>query len=236
MRRGPRDDITHYQGIVIDITERKRAEEALRHSRQSYEALVSSVDGIVWEADARTFQFSFVSQQAERLLGYPIERWLTEPTFWKDHIHPDDQEWAVALCTEATRGKRAHDFEYRMMAADGRTVWLRDIVTVVVEHDQPVKVRGVMVDITEHKRAETALRQSEERYRELFENANDVIYTHDLAGNFTSLNKAAEQVTGHTRDEALTMNISQVVAPEHLERARQMIARMVAQGVPTTYE
>ena len=236
IRRGPRGDITHYQGLVIDITRRKQAEDARRRWQHDYEALVSSVDGIVWEADARTLQFSFVSQQAERLLGYPIERWLTEPTFWKDHIHPDDQEWAVAFCTEATRGKRAHDFEYRMMAVDGRMVWLRDIVTVVVEQDQPVKVRGVMVDVTERKQAETALRQSEERYRELFENANDIIYTHDMAGDFTSLNKAAERVTGYTRDEALTMNIAQVVAPEHLERARQMIAHKGASGVLTTYE
>jgi CheY-like chemotaxis protein len=75
--------------------EKAHADEALRQSQQAYQSLVNTVDGIVWAADANTFEFQFVSQQAERLLGYPIERWMNEPTFWKDHIHPDDQTWAV---------------------------------------------------------------------------------------------------------------------------------------------
>lgn len=141
-------------GIGRDTTERKAAEEALRQSQQKYASLVDSLDGIVWEADARTFAFNFVSHQAERLLGYPVERWLTEPTFWKDHIHPDDQEWVVNFCVQSTQEKRPHDFEYRMLAADGRIVWLRDIVTVMVENDHPARLRGVMIDITEHKRIE----------------------------------------------------------------------------------
>src|SRR5439155_5952330 len=67
-------------------------------AQQRFRDLVNSVEGIVWEADAETFVFSFVSAEAERILGYPAERWLREPTFWKDHIHPDDRDWAVRFC------------------------------------------------------------------------------------------------------------------------------------------
>ncbi len=123
-------------------------------AQQRFRDLVNSVEGIVWEADAGTLVFSFVSEEAERILGYPAERWLREPTFWKDHIHPDDRDWAVRFCQEATAQKRSHDFEYRMIAADGRVLWFRDLVTVVVEGDRPARRRGVMVDITERKRAE----------------------------------------------------------------------------------
>ena len=105
-----------------------------------------------------TFKFLFVSKQAERVLGYPVERWLSEATFWKDHIDPDDREWAVKFCTTATAEKRDHDFEYRMIAADGQIVWLSDLVTVVVEGDRATRLRGVMVDITKRKRAQEALR------------------------------------------------------------------------------
>src|SRR5438128_182734 len=116
--------------------------------------LVNSAEGIVWEADAATHQFSFVSDQSDRILGYPPARWLSKPTFWKDHLHPDDREWAVSFCEQATAEKREHDLEYRMIAADGSVVWLRDVVTVVLEGDQPARVRGAVVDITERKRAE----------------------------------------------------------------------------------
>lgn len=136
--------------------EKGRASEELHRSQQAYQTLVNTIEGIVWEADAETFQFSLVSQQAERLLGYPIERWINEPTFWKDHIHPEDRDWAVDYCVSCTRDKLAHEFEFRMVAADERIIWLRDIVSVVVENDKAVKLRGIMVDITEKKHAEEA--------------------------------------------------------------------------------
>ena len=79
-------------------------------------------------------------------------------------------------------------------------------------------------------------RDNEKRYRDLFENANDLIYTHDLQGNFTSLNKAGERITGYTRDEAVQMNIAQVVVPDQLEKARGMIARKTSEDVSTVYE
>ena len=80
------------------------------------------------------------------------------------------------------------------------------------------------------------LRESEERYRELFENANDIIYTHDLAGNFTSANAAAERMTGYTRAEVVKMNMTQILPPEDLERTREMLRNKILQGGTTTYE
>jgi signal transduction histidine kinase len=90
-----------------------------------------------------------------------VERWLSEPTFWKDHVHPEDREWALQFCQTATAEKRDHDFEYRMIAADGSVVWLHDRVTVVVEGDRVTRARGVMVDLTNRKQAEEGLRQAQ---------------------------------------------------------------------------
>lgn len=86
------------------------------------------------------------------------------------------------------------------------------------------------------REANAALQASEKRYRELFENANDIVFTTDLAGNFTSVNRAGEQLSGYRRDETPTMTFAQVVAPEYLELAGQMLRRKLEGRGPTTYE
>jgi PAS domain S-box-containing protein len=168
-------DLVEYVGTSIDVTERKRVDEERERllaseraafaeavaAQQRFRDLVNSVEAIVWEANVPSFQFSFISKEAERVLGYPVERWLSEPTFWKDHVHPEDREWALQYCQTATAEKRNHQFEHRMIAADGSVVWLRDLVTVVVEGDRVTRVRGLMVDLTNRKQAEEALRQAQ---------------------------------------------------------------------------
>ena len=154
--------------VARDITARKRSEEAWQRSQQQYEQLVNSIDGIVWEGDAQTGLFTFVSPAAELILGYPIENWLTQQTFWADRLHPDDREWVVDYCAAATAALRPHECEYRMLAADGRCVWLRETVSVTTENQQPKLLRGMMIDITERKHVEEALREREEQYRSIF--------------------------------------------------------------------
>jgi PAS domain S-box-containing protein len=234
--KGANGATEYWEGFVRDITKLKRAEGALRQTEQQYESLVHSIDGIVWEADPRTFSFTFVSKQAERLLGYPLAQWLNEPNFWAGHIHPDDREWAVDFCLKATARKEDHQLEYRMIAADGRAVWLKDNVTVSIMDDESVRLRGVMVDITERKQAEEALRESEERYRELFENAKDATYVHDLSGRYTSANRAAEKLTGYTRAEILGKSFIHFVPPEQIENIREHLCRKLVDDGETTYE
>jgi PAS domain S-box-containing protein len=187
-------DVVEYVGTVTDLTERRQQDDERERllanertalaeavaAQQRFRDLVNSVEGIVWEADVPRFQFSFVSKTAERILGYPVERWLTEPTFWKDHLHPDDRDSALQFCQDGVSCKRDHDFEYRMIAADGRAVWLRDLVTVVVEGDRATRVRGVMVDITERKQAEQE-RQAHLWFLESMDRVNRAIQgTNDL--------------------------------------------------------
>jgi PAS domain-containing protein len=105
---------------------------------------------IVWEGDAQTFQFSFVSSSAERLLGYPVRRWVDEPTFWADVvIAPDDRDEAIAYCALATAKRADHVFEYRARRSDGGVLWLRDYVRVIVgPRKVATKLRGIMFDVS----------------------------------------------------------------------------------------
>ena len=190
--------------IVHDITERQLAEAALRASEERYRQLVGSIEGIVWEADARTTQFRYVSPQAERILGYPIERWLNEATFWADHIHPDDRDWCVQYCSAAVQDGRDHSFEYRMIAADGRVIWLHDVVKVLLdETHQPAILRGVMIDVTARRQAEEKLERVRWQMNLILNSAGEGIFGLDRRGCITFSNAATAQMVGRTQEEML---------------------------------
>lgn len=129
-----------------------RAHEEADRSALRYRDLVEGLDAIVWEADAETWQFTFVSQWAKTLLGYPLERWLQKPNFWIDLIHPEDREQTVRAC-KTVSAQHAVRFEHRALASDGRVVWLMQ------REDGPAQVYGLLLDITQSKRTEATLQQ-----------------------------------------------------------------------------
>lgn len=108
---------------------------------------------IAWEGDPATFAFSYVSADAEAMLGHPARDWLASSTFWVDRIvHPDDRRDAMAYCALATGKGRDHLFEYRALRADGSTVWMLDYVNVVRGgRGLPSRLRGIMFDVTAAK-------------------------------------------------------------------------------------
>ncbi len=186
------------------------------------EDLVHSLDGIVWEADPDTMRMRFVSRQAERLLGYPISQWLEEPAFWIDHLHPGDRDWALAFCTESTRDLRNHSFEYRMVAQDGRVVWLQDLVTVVSEGGKVTGLRGLMVDITRRKEAETRASAIQQRWGLHIEQTPLAIIEWNTEGKVISWNPAAEKIFGYLAAEAIGQSIQDLVVPKDPELRRQV--------------
>ena len=192
-----------------------------------YAKLINSLDGIVWEADAETFQFTFVSTQAERILGYPIASWL-EPNFWQNHTHPDDMDWCSAFCVDSTKRGQDHEFEYRMIAADGNVVWLHDIVSVRVEPGGTCSLSGIMLDITNRKHAQDALRKQTEILQKIVDHIPVMISFRDATGRLELVNHEWERTLGWSLTEA--QNRKGDVLPEiypdatHLRRVHDLIA------------
>ncbi len=153
-----------------DITARRQEEQELREREDQYRQLLENLRAVPWEGlvpdmsaePTPSFAFRYVGPQAEDLLGYPLEQWY-QPGFWEAHLHPDDRDEAIRFCIEACLQGKDHTFEYRMVGADGRVVWVLDVVRVIRVEGEPTVVRGFLVDVSERKESEEARRQLEAR-------------------------------------------------------------------------
>jgi len=155
-------EIRAWQGVLLDITARKQAEQAMREADAKYRALVENVPAVVYlvapDDDRRTL---YVSPQVERALGYPRGEWLDQPDIWMELLHPDDREQTLAAHDAANETGQPWSREYRLIASDGRAVWFRDVATLVRDRDgRALHWQGVQLDITELKRVEEELRRA----------------------------------------------------------------------------
>jgi PAS domain S-box-containing protein len=214
---------------VEDLTESERLRTAAEASGRRLRELVQSIDAIVWEAEAKTHQFTFVSQRAEQILGYPVGQWLNQADFWEQHLHPLDREQAVGACRQAIAEGRDHSLEYRVLAADGRQVWLHDTIHVVLDAEgRPIQLRGVAIDSTKGKLAEEALRASEEKYRLLFAGNLAGVFYADLDGAVLDCNDALVRILGYdSRQELLGRNLSDFFSDP---ADREQLSRALRQG------
>lgn len=152
--------------------------------------------------------------------------------------HPDDLPRTLAKVESLLSGEvSSFLIEKRYVRKDAIIVWVLDSVSVIRDkHGRPLNLVRLSQDITERKKSEDNLRLSEERYRELFENAKDALYVHDLSGRYTSFNRAAEQLSGYSREEILGKHFSNFVAPGNLKDARTNFCRKLDIDAETTYE
>ena len=150
----------HSSGEVVSLLTLKCVD---RHSVYPTEFdLLKDVEAIVWECKWPSLEFTYVSQQAESILGYPVTEWKSNHDFWMNMVHPDDLDRSIEYCQSCTLLGIDHEFDYRAISAAGETVWLHDVVHVVKNaHGEPVRLRGLMVDISKRRKAEEELRRSE---------------------------------------------------------------------------
>jgi len=164
------------------------------------------------------YRTTFVTHGIQALLGCTPAECVASTSFWTERAHPEDLPELIRQFDDLHEsGQRS--FESRFRRNDGLYRWLRGELRLIRNAaGEPTELVGFWADVSEQRRAEDALRASEERYRELFENANDVVFTTDLDLNFTSLNQAAKNVTGYSSEEALAINVDRIVPREYVDR------------------
>lgn len=213
--------------LSSEISRRVALEQELRSSEYHYRGMIESLSAIAWEANTHDYSYNYVSPHAESLLGYPLHQWR-RPGFWRSIVHPSDLEYADGLCARETALGNDHSLDYRVISADGRIVWVRDIVSLITYGHEPV-MRGLMIDISEAKQTEEALRRSEGKFASVFAQCPDILVIARLSdGCFLEANQAfveqiglnASDVIGRTPSELNIWGIPDI-GPSLLQRLQK---------------
>lgn len=183
------------QGVLIEITD--VTEQVLVEVRQRFLRLLETIDGVVWEAE-RGVGNTFLSPQVERLFGFTVEQWRSDPGFWRSRVHPDDLEAALVIDNAAYDATESYAYEmsYRLIARSGEVVWVRDLCRTVVEPGRPNRMIGLMIDVTRQKAVEMELRRSDERYALATRGSNDGIWDWDLRSDVLHVSSRFREIVG----------------------------------------
>lgn len=211
----------------------QHSQAAHRASEQRFRNLVHTTNGIVWEANPVTNTVTYITDNVERLLGYPASDWQAQG-FWLNHVHPEDREQTRADYWE--QAKKLNDFEssYRFINAQGDTVWIRDIVSVVSEDGAAKLLRGLMLDITEQKKAEMLILKSEGRFRELIESLPAIaVQGYDENLKTIYWNEASSDLYGYSRSDAIGKSLLDLIIPDNLkEEVLEHHRQWLEKGIP----
>ena len=203
--------------IVRDITERKRAEEALRETQQRLQHVVSSSPAVLYtlKVEGQVLVPTWVSENIERLIGYGVDE-VAGPAWWAERLHPDDRERVVGqVPTLLSEGHATR--EYRFRHKDGGFRWVRDEQVLIGDAAGRREVVGSWSDVTARKEAELRLRESEEQYRLLFDSNPHPMWVFDRATlAFLAVNDAAVRHYGYSREEFLAMTLTEIRPPEEV--------------------
>jgi len=224
------------QAVVRDVTERKRSEKALRESEERYRLVARATNEVIWDSDLRTRDMRWAGATRD-MFGYAPED-VRGGTWWEEHIHPDDRERVVeGIEAVIEGGGEVWSDEYRFRRRDGSYALVVDRCFVVREkspgEDGPgeaVRVVGSMRDVSEERRAEEALRRSEERFRLLAENTSDLICLHEPDGRYLYVSPSSRRLLGYEPWELVGRDPYTLFHPDDAPRIRDGIHEEALRG------
>lgn len=214
----------------------------LREAEVKYRALVESVPAITYtqveDPDSPTgFRDVYISPQTEAILGYTPEEWQADPTLWITATHPEDRDRVIDEDQDAAADGTRFQSEYRMIARDGRMVWFRDAAALVEDPVSGLSFwQGVMLDVTEEKRALEHHAEAEAKYRTLVEQLPAIVYLGEYGdeGDWLYVSPQLERILGYTPEEWLAhpAPMGTFVHPEDLPAVREAEEVSYSTGQP----
>jgi diguanylate cyclase (GGDEF)-like protein/PAS domain S-box-containing protein/putative nucleotidyltransferase with HDIG domain len=213
--------------ITTDITERKRAEEELRESEERYRDLFENANDLI-QSVAPDGSFAYVNHAWRQALGYAEDEIPGLSLF--DIVHPDSKAYCTEIFQRVMAGEKPDHVEATFVTKDGRAIWVEGTASCRFEDGKPVATRGIFRDITERKRAQEELRESEERFRSLSASAPIGVFLTDLQGDCIYANPRLQAISGLTLEESLRYGWSKVVHPDDRATVAEAASRATRQA------
>lgn len=223
--------VQYVVAVARDVTERKTAEQLL-------EKILDNVNAAVWSTDKDFSQYIFCSESIEKIFGIPRPEIMTHPIRLHDHIHPDDNEILIGEVKRRLDSGLPVRQEFRWIHIEHETRWGQLIIHPYLDSSGSVeRLDGIIIDITEKKRSELALEESEQRYKSLFENNLDGVFSVDLDGLFlVNANRSFESITGIARDEMTGRCFIGLIFDEDHAPVYETLLEVMQQGQPRDIE
>ncbi len=223
---------------VMDVTESRRSEQALRQSEERLRLALRASNQGIFDWDLRR-GVAEVSPEYIHLLDFETAEFRETTSRWLASVHPDDASEVAELHEHCLRGKSSgFAVDYRIKIGSGAWKWVHMIGQVVARDSEgrPVRMLGTLADISERKKIDLALRRSEERYRQLIEQARDAVITLDREGRIESVNAAFETLTGGTRAPWIGRHLLDVMHVPDRERVAAEFDKARQGRMPSPFE
>jgi PAS domain S-box-containing protein len=216
-------------GAVQDITEHKHADDALQESEKRFRELADLLPQTVFEIDSED-NLTFGNRHGFESSGYAQED-IDKGLNALQLFIPEDRDRVKENIQRILGGEKSSGNEYTMLRKDGSTFPAIVYSSTIIREGKPVGLRGIVIDNTERKLAEEELRESEERYRDLFENANDLIQSVDSEGRFLYVNRKWLETLGYSREEVKSLRLPDILREDQIPKCMELFKR-VCSGEP----
>jgi PAS domain S-box-containing protein len=220
-----------FMGIARNIEERKKIQEQTRQANERLQYLLSTTSAIIYTAKAEgDFGATFVSENILQMTGFKASNFIKKENFWMDHIHPDDRS-EVSTAISSLFNEDSFAYNYRFKCKSGKYIWVRDEMKLARDSEgKPLEIVGFWMDINDQVEAEYALKESEEKYSNLFQNSNDAIIIHDPKGKIMDANKRALKLFGFSKKELLKKKVLNLHPKNDLAKSKKAFKSIEKKG------